>query len=58
MTDAGPNGRVSAILQVDNVHSAEVGSLLKRFGVDVDSRMAQFGAMKVELTAKAIDGWY
>jgi serine protease AprX len=52
---AGPNGRVSAILQVDNVHSAEVSSLLKRYGVNVDSSMAQLGAMKVELPAKAIE---
>src|SRR6266404_5714435 len=55
MESAGPNGRVSAILQVDNVHSAEVSSLLKRYGVNVDSRMAQLGAMKVELPVNAIE---
>src|SRR6266436_7508351 len=55
MESAGPNGRVSAILQVDNVHSAEVSSLLKRYGVNVDSRMAKLGAMKVELPVNAIE---
>jgi hypothetical protein len=55
MESAGPNGRVSAILQVDNIHSAEISSLLKRYGVSVDSRMAQLGAMKVELPANAIE---
>jgi len=55
MERSGPNGRVSAILQVDNVHSAEVSSLLKRFGVNVESRMAQLGAMKVELPVNAIE---
>ena len=54
MTNAGPNGRVSAILQVDNVHSAEIVALLKRHGANVDSRMAKLGAMKVELPVNAI----
>src|SRR5258706_12995021 len=55
MESAGPNGRVSALLQVDNVHSAEVSSLLKRYGVNVDSRIASFGAIKVELPVNAIE---
>ena len=55
MESVGPNGRVTAILQVDDVHSAEVSALLKRYGVNVDARMAQLGAMKVELPAKAIE---
>src|SRR5207253_129252 len=51
----GPNGHVTAILQVDDVHNAKVSALLKRYGVNVDERMAQLGAIKVELPAKAIE---
>ena len=55
MRSAGPNGRVNAIVQVDDVHSREVVALLSRYGARVDARMAQFGAIKVELKAKAIE---
>ncbi|PYS82467.1 MAG: hypothetical protein DMF70_07960, partial [Acidobacteria bacterium] len=55
MNSVGPNGRVATILQVDDVHSGEVSALLKRYGVSVDARMAQFGAIKVELPARAIE---
>ena len=50
----GPNGRVTAILQVDDVNNPEVVALLKRYDANVDARMAQLGAIKVELPAKAI----
>src|SRR5260370_26445726 len=55
MKSAGPKGRISAILQVDDVNSTEVASLLKRYGVNVDSRMAKLGTMKVDLPANAIE---
>ncbi|HMJ24238.1 MAG TPA: hypothetical protein VK475_00330, partial [Pyrinomonadaceae bacterium] len=51
---AGPNGRVTAILQVDDVNNPEVRALLARNGVLVADRMAELGAMKVELPAKAV----
>src|ERR1041385_5161191 len=50
----GPNGRINAIVQVDDVHNAQVLAFLKRYGANIDGRMAQLGAMKVELPAKAI----
>ena len=39
MKSAGPNGRVNAIVQVDDVHSREVVALLSRYGARVDARM-------------------
>src|SRR5205085_12543341 len=50
----GPNGGVTAILQLDYVNNPEVGALLKRYGGNVDTRMAQLGAIRIELPAKAI----
>src|SRR6266404_9884810 len=55
MQKVGPNGRVDAILQVNDVDSGEVSSLLRRYGVSVDARMAQLGAMYVQLPARAIE---
>ena len=55
MKSAGPNGRVSAILQVNDVNNTEVRSLLARHGVMVSDSMAKLGAMKVELPVKAIE---
>jgi len=55
MQSEGPNGRVNAILQVDDVNSGEVNSLLRRYGVTVDARMAQLGAMYVQLPVKATE---
>src|SRR5712691_9642666 len=55
MQSVGPNGRINAILQVDDVNSGEVNSMLKRYGVSIDVRMAQLGAMYVQLPAKAIE---
>src|SRR3989440_1245248 len=51
---ARPNGRVTAILQLDDVNNPAVFALLKRYGANVDTRLAQLGAIKVDLPAKAI----
>src|SRR5262249_54520128 len=51
----GPNDRVTAILQVDDIHNGEILALLKRYGANVDARMAQLGAIRVALPAKAIE---
>ena len=50
----GPKGRVTAILQVNDVNSREVRSLLASNGVIISDRMAELGAMKVELPGRAI----
>src|ERR1041385_300286 len=50
----GPNGRINAIVQVDDVHNAQVLAVLKRYGANIDGRMAQLGAIKVDLPAKAV----
>src|SRR5712691_549240 len=55
MQSVGPNGRVTAILQVDDVHNPAVKSLLARNGVLISDSMAQLGAMKVYLPARAIE---
>src|SRR5256886_1089768 len=52
---AGRNGRVTAILQVNDVNSKEVRALLAQNGVFVGDRMAELGAMKVDLPVKAVD---
>src|SRR5438270_2322755 len=52
---AGPNGHVTAILQVSDVNSKEVRALLARNGVQISDSMANVGAMKVDLPVKAID---
>src|SRR5439155_18732072 len=51
----GPSGRVKAILQVNDVNSREVRSLLARNGVLINDRMPELGAMKVELPARSIE---
>src|SRR6185503_12600192 len=55
MKSAGRNGRVKAILQVSDVNSKEIRSLLARNGVLVGDRMSELGAMTVELPVKAVD---
>src|SRR5712692_1692482 len=55
MERAGPNGRVKAILQVDDVHNPAVKSLLARNGVLISDSLASLGTMKVDLPVKAID---
>ncbi len=55
MKSVGPNGRVKAIIQVNDVHNSEISSLLKRRGVLISDSMAQIGAIKVDLPAKAIE---
>ncbi|HEV8139680.1 MAG TPA: S8 family serine peptidase, partial [Pyrinomonadaceae bacterium] len=52
---AGSNGRVSAILQVSDVNSPEVRTLLARNGVLIGDTMATFGAMKVDLPAQVVE---
>ena len=51
----GPNGRVSAILQVNDVNSKEVRALLAHNGVLLTDTMTSLGAMKVDLPVKAVD---
>src|SRR6185436_9129196 len=55
MKSVGRNGRVSAILQVSDVNSKEVRTLLAQNGVLLSDRMAELGAMRVELPVKAVD---
>src|SRR6185369_12350244 len=55
MDAAGPQGRVNAIVQVSDVNNAEVAAVLKRFGIRVDSRMAELGALNVQLPVAAIE---
>ncbi|HEY5838011.1 MAG TPA: hypothetical protein VIT19_03180, partial [Pyrinomonadaceae bacterium] len=55
MASAGPNGQVAAIVQVSDVNSRQVRALLTRYGVTVGARMANLGAMKVDLPVEAID---
>src|SRR5690349_5419756 len=55
ISGVGPNGRVSAILQVSDVTNAEVRRLLARNGTTISDTMASLGAMKVTLPAQAIE---
>jgi len=55
MKSASSDGSVTAILQVNDVRSKELKSLLKRHGVLLSERMAQLGAMKVQVPVKAIE---
>src|SRR5437870_4816779 len=55
LRNAGPSGRVSAILQVDDINNSALTALMKRYGVKVDGRMPQFGVMNVNLPVKAIE---
>ncbi|HZI48084.1 MAG TPA: S8 family serine peptidase, partial [Pyrinomonadaceae bacterium] len=52
---AGPNGHVSAILQVSDVNSREVRSLLARNGILLGDSMASLGTLKVDLPARVIE---
>jgi serine protease AprX len=55
MKQSGADGRVTAILQVDDVNGKEVRAQLSRYGVTINERMPTVGAMKVELPVKAIE---
>jgi serine protease AprX len=55
MQSASANGRVDAILQVNDVNNEKLKSLLKRHGVLISERMAQLGAMKVQVPVGAIE---
>ena len=52
---AGPNGRVSAILQVSDVNSGEVRSMLSQHGIQIGDTMAKLGAMKLDLPGSVIE---
>jgi len=55
MESAGSQkGRVSVILQVDDVRSAQLNDLFARYGVKVSSRMSRLGTLKVEVPVKAL----
>ncbi len=47
--------RVGVILQVDDVKSGQLNDLFKRYGVEVNARMAQLGTLKVEMPVKALE---
>lgn len=55
MQSASSDGNVTAILQVNDVRSSELKSLLKRHGILISERMSQLGAMKVQVPVKAIE---
>ncbi len=55
MQNAGSDTkRVSVILQVDDIKNAQLNDLFKRYGIEVNARMAQLGALKVEVPVKAL----
>ncbi|HSV21619.1 MAG TPA: S8 family serine peptidase, partial [Xanthobacteraceae bacterium] len=47
--------RIKAILQVDNTNSHALQAQLGAYGVKVESRMAQFGTLAVDIPTKAIE---
>ena len=49
-----PGGRVGVILQADDLNNPQLDSILRRHGVETGSRMAQLGALRVELPAAAL----
>src|SRR5262252_4707644 len=55
MKHADGDGRVTAILQVDDVNGREVRAQLARYGVTINERMPTLGAMRVELPVGAIE---
>ena len=55
MQSASSDGTVTAILQVNDVRSSELKSLLKRHGILISERMSQLGAMKVQVPVNAIE---
>lgn len=56
LEDSGSaNGRVSAILQVEDLQSAELRSLLERHGVQVAQKMSNLDVMAVELPVAAVE---
>ena len=55
MQSASADGRVTAILQVDDVRGGQLKSLLKRQGVRISERMPQLGTLKVEVPVSAVE---
>ncbi|MDT5158364.1 MAG: serine protease AprX [Acidobacteriota bacterium] len=52
---AKPGGkRVSVIMQADDLQNPQLEATLRRYGVKVDSRMIQFGALRVDVPLKAL----
>ena len=47
--------RVKAILQVNDTNSQVLKTELSRYGVNVESRMPQFGAMAVDIPTRIIE---
>jgi serine protease AprX len=47
--------RVKAILQVNDTNSQALQAQLSRYGVNIESRMPQFGALAVDIPTKAIE---
>ena len=48
-------GRVKVILQVSDINSEVLRAQLSAYGVNVDARMPQFGALAVDVPTKAIE---
>ncbi|HEX8292793.1 MAG TPA: S8 family serine peptidase, partial [Pyrinomonadaceae bacterium] len=46
--------RVGVILQADDLRDAKIEATLRRYGVEVDARMAQLGALRVEVPVAAL----
>ncbi|HEY0430779.1 MAG TPA: S8 family serine peptidase, partial [Pyrinomonadaceae bacterium] len=55
MQSAAADGTVTAILQVSDVRSSQLRSLLKRHGVVVSGQMSELGALKVQLPVKTVE---
>ena len=46
--------RVSVILQVDDIKNVQLNELFKRYGIEVNARMAQLGVIKIDVPVKAL----
>jgi subtilisin family serine protease len=51
---AKPGERVGVILQSDDLNSPRLEALMRKYGVEVSSRMSQIGALRVEVPAAAL----
>ncbi|HEX3143475.1 MAG TPA: S8 family serine peptidase, partial [Pyrinomonadaceae bacterium] len=55
MNHGNAPSRVKAILQVDDVNNSALRAQLESNGVKVDSQMARFGILSVDMPAKAVE---
>src|SRR5258705_40966 len=55
MRTASADGRIKAILQVDDVWSTQLKTLLKHHGVQISGTMSQLKTLQVEIPVKAIE---